>query len=149
MNRREYFSRTGAYKVNHFGTLHDSGVNEFVITLHSKTIPSGIKELLDSELNVPIKCNEIGGLNNRGGLINVSPEAERVRYPNCFRIESLNIDYAGNVVLCCNDYKSSIIFGNVGEEDLLHIWNNLKYKELRKRLQKQLYDLPICKKCVG
>jgi len=128
--------------------LSNSGVNKFVITQHSKTMPSGIKELLDSELKVPIIINKIEKLSNRGGLINVSP-AEREKYPDCFLIESLTIDYAGNVVLCCNDYNSSIILGNVGEKDLLHIWNNPRYKKLRKMLCKRLYDLPICQKCVG
>ena len=128
--------------------LSNSGVNKFVITQHSKTMPSGVKELLDSELNVPIIINKIEKLSNRGGLINVSP-AEREKYPDCFLIESLTIDYAGNVVLCCNDYNSSIILGNVLENDLLHIWNNPRYKKLRKMLCKRIYDLPICQKCVG
>jgi radical SAM protein with 4Fe4S-binding SPASM domain len=131
-----------------YQVLSDSGISMFLITQHGKTMPYGIRELLGSELNVPIVFNELEELTNRGGLINVSPAKREVR-PICSWTESVTIDYAGNVVLCCNDYNSSIIFGNVGEEDLLHIWNNPKYKRLRKELQKGLYDLPLCQKCVG
>jgi radical SAM protein with 4Fe4S-binding SPASM domain len=81
-------------------------------------------------------------------LIDVDPAAEK-KYPNCFLYESLIIDYAGNAILCCNDYHSSIIFGNIAQDTLLNIWENKKYKKLRKRLRKRIYDLPICQICVG
>lgn len=142
------FSNGDLLDKSRYHVLCEAGVSEFRITQHGKTTPLGIRELLDAELDVPITCNVLTKFNNRGGLIEVSP-VTRQKYPNCFLYESLTIDYAGNVILCCNDYHSSVIFGNVEQETLLHIWNNPKYKKLRKMLQKRSYNLPICQKCVG
>ena len=57
------------------------------------------------------------------------------------------VDYAGNVILCCNDYFSNIIMGNLENESILEIWHKEKFKKLRENLRKGQLDLEMCKKC--
>jgi radical SAM protein with 4Fe4S-binding SPASM domain len=56
------------------------------------------------------------------------------------------IDWNGNVVLCCNDYFSSIKFGNVENEKFIDIWNSDLYTKTRSDLRHKKFNLDICKK---
>lgn len=61
------------------------------------------------------------------------------------------IDYAGNILLCCNDWNNSFKIGNVFESMFEEIILSPKYQELlecsKKRLLDQKICPPICKKC--
>lgn len=90
----------------------------------------------------PSKIN----LYNRGGLIK---NINNLKFkPICMLAsENLTIDWRGNVVLCCNDYLSSIKFGNLKEKTILQIWHNPNFSKIRKNLRNGILDLEICKKC--
>lgn len=85
-------------------------------------------------------------LYNRGGLMeNIGVSKIKL---NCgLPSTDLTIDWEGNVVLCCNDYFSSVKFGNAGNESLVEIWNKDNFKKLRKDLKRGILTLEICKKC--
>jgi len=84
---------------------------------------------------------------NRGGLVASSPES---KLQTCsIPRDCAVIDYRGNVVLCCNDYHGSVTFGNVLNESLMTIWNKKRYRVLRRRRRRGVFDLDICKKCTG
>jgi radical SAM protein with 4Fe4S-binding SPASM domain len=86
-------------------------------------------------------------LSNRAGLID---HAQLETKTNCsLPSDNVTIDYQGNVILCCNDYHSSIKFGNVREQHLLEIWTKPGYQKLRKNLRRGRFDLEICKKCAS
>ena len=54
----------------------------------------------------------------------------------------------GSVVRCCYDCNEDIIFGNIFNDDVLSIWENEKYKELREKLLSNKGD-PFCiKNCL-
>jgi len=136
--------------------LIKAGLDKITVTQYSKIMPPKTKEVLEYlEKNPHIKniikyrIQNTQELSNRGGEIEVetSPNYERpiCRYPH----SAQTIDYAGNWILCCNDYHSTIKFGNLENESLLEIWNKPRFKLLRKELKKGIYRLPICKKCVG
>ncbi len=137
--------------------LVDNGVKLFIITQYADSVPPNIKDLLDYLKTRPKKENKIKyrilgediGLSNRGGEINVKKNIDYERpictYPNT----AIPIDYNGNVILCCNDYHSSITFGNLKKEKLLDVWRKPHYKKLRDEMRKGIFKLPICKKCVG
>ncbi|MBN2421473.1 SPASM domain-containing protein, partial [Candidatus Woesearchaeota archaeon] len=90
--------------------------------------------------------NQETKLFNRAGLVKVKNQSVLKK---CFMANDVNIDYEGNVVLCCNDYFSSIKFGNVKKEKLIDIWNKPNYRKIREDLEKGIFNLDICKKCVG
>lgn len=61
-------------------------------------------------------------------------------------INTITIRSDGNVVPCCYDLTSKLVMGNVYENDLLEIWNNVKYLELRKSIKTKQY-MSICDNC--
>jgi len=134
-----------------------SGVDSFFITQYFKEIPPNIKKLLIYLRNKPKKHNKIKyrvlgselSLSNRGGEIKVDNPVDSERPICAYPKNILNIDYFGNVILCCNDYHSSIIFGNLKREKLLNIWNKSDYRKFRKELKKRIFKLSICRRCVG
>ena len=44
------------------------------------------------------------------------------------------MDIDGNVLLCSSDWKRTTIMGNILKENIYKIWNNNKYKKIRKNL---------------
>lgn len=137
--------------------LIERGVDRFFITQYGKTMPPAIKEIFEylkdkSKREKKIVYRTLGkdlGLSNRGGEIKVENVVDYERpiciYPNT----SIHVDFQGNIVLCCNDYHSSVKLGNLKNESLLEIWNKPNYKNLRRDLRRKIFHLPICRKCVG
>ncbi len=142
-----------ALSIKKFYELTSTGVDNFRITQHGESMSENMKLLFnylnDSQKSIIkyIHFNSTTPLSNRGGT--VKPEIlERV--PGCADLTNpVTIDYDGNVILCCNDYFSTIKFGNIKEQKFLDIWFSDKYKILRKQLRKKQYRLPICLKCIG
>jgi len=133
--------------------LLNKGVDSFFITQYGDIMPENIKMLLSSlpkeHKIIYRQLNNDTGLSNRGGEIKVSKCVDYEKPVCTYPTASLCIDYDGNIVLCCNDYHSSIKLGNVRNEKLLDIWRKPHYQKLRKEISKGIYTLPICQKCVG
>jgi radical SAM protein with 4Fe4S-binding SPASM domain len=56
--------------------------------------------------------------------------------------EWLNVNSAGNVFLCCNDYNFDYKFGNLGEQSLREIWLGELHTQIVEKAYKE-----ICMKC--
>lgn len=134
--------------------LINAGVSIIHISQYTPKILPNMKEIFEYLKSCPKNENKITYRNfgkdsvlfNRGGEIDAKNISET---PICANPENpLTIDYEGNVILCCNDYHSSIKFGNLKKEKLIDIWNKPLYKKIRQELEKGIYSLPICKKCV-
>jgi radical SAM protein with 4Fe4S-binding SPASM domain len=136
-----------------YNELAESGVDYITISQHTPLLPDGLNELfsyLKKRKDNPIriayrKLAEQSHLCNRGGILKTEKveRMERCIYPS----SSMTIDYAGDVVLCCNDYFSSIKFGNLKEEKMKDIWNKHSYRKIRKNTAKGNFELEICQKC--
>ncbi|MEK6875352.1 MAG: radical SAM/SPASM domain-containing protein [Nanoarchaeota archaeon] len=137
--------------------LLKSGLDRFFITQYTSVKPKNIDKIISYLKDKPKKDNLINyrvlgkdiGLSNRGGEIKVDKCVDFERPICLYPTTAIHIDYFGNLVLCCNDYHSSVIFGNIKNEKLLNIWDKPSYKKLRKELRKKNFYLSICKKCVG
>lgn len=146
-------SNGDALSIKKFDELTSAGVDNFIITQHGESMSENMK-LLFNYLNNSQKSiieyihfNSMTPLYNRGGTVK---QEVLNRFPRCADLTNpVTIDYDGNVILCCNDYFSTIKFGNIKEQKLLDIWFSDKYKFLRKKLRKKQYRLPICLKCIG
>ncbi|MFH1358682.1 MAG: radical SAM/SPASM domain-containing protein [archaeon] len=134
--------------------LINAGADSFTISQYTPEMTEGMKQVFEYLKKRP-KENKINyrvfkedtAICNRGGEIEVKKPWEK---PLCtYPINFINIDYNGNMVICCNDYHSSIKLGNLNQERLIDIWFKPYYKNLRKSLRKGVYDLLICKRCVG
>jgi radical SAM protein with 4Fe4S-binding SPASM domain len=139
-----------------YKNLLKKGLDKINISQYGDSMPPNTKNVLDCINKNPSVKNIIHyrilnqkELSNRGGEIQLetSPNYERpiCGYPNAAQ----TIDYAGNWVLCCNDYHSEISFGNLNQESLLAIWNKPIFKKIRKETRNSVFRLQICRKCVG
>jgi cyclic pyranopterin phosphate synthase len=138
-----------------FKKLVDIGINNFLITQHDETMTTNMKHLFTFLIKNPEHEKKIAYLHfeentplfNRGGLVKpkVHLNSPRCSYPE----NPLVIDYAGDVVLCCNDYLKNMVFGNVKTQKLTDIWFSDKYRSMRKQLRKMNFSLSICKNCIG
>ena len=67
--------------------------------------------------------------------------------------KQFGILWNGNIVACCQDPDGREILGNIGESSLYDIWNGIKYKEFRDRVDKALIspdnEPAICKTCLS
>lgn len=61
-------------------------------------------------------------------------------------IETITFRWNGDVVPCCYDITSNYVIGNIMEESLSEIWNNERYKQLRRSIHLRKY-LPLCAEC--
>ena len=139
-----------------FNKLIDAGVYEFIISQHSKKPTKNMKILMKYAKNNPERGMKLKSyfptikskvLYNRGGLIGI-PKRRIVKLRKCmFPSNVLVINHKGDIILCCNDYFGRIVFGNVGKKTISEIWNQPKYKKIRKNLRKGKFDLDICRKC--
>ena len=134
--------------------LLDVGLDSFGVTQYGEIVPPNTQKVLDylkanPEVENKIKYRILGEevLYNRGGEIELKKLPDRPPCQYCPKV--LILDYNGDAILCCNDYHSVVKFGNVRGETLTEIWNKPTYKKIRKELNKGIFNLPICKKCVG
>ena len=135
--------------------LIKNGVDIFHVTQYSNKMPPNMKKLFDYLKTRPKKENKISyrkfaedfALYNRGGNIDIPKKWGKpfCTYPTTF----LTIDVDGNVILCCNDYQSSVKFGNLKKETIMEVWEKPFYKKVRRNIRRNIFFLPVCKKCVG
>jgi len=133
-----------------FTTLVRAGVHDFLITGHGGNMPEHIKKLMSTDLGKQmIHFNTIDQnktpLFNRGGL--VKPKKQIVMKNCILASEHLVIDCQGNIILCCNDYLSSIKFGNVNEEKIIDVWRRKEFRKIRNETKRGKYMLDICRQC--
>lgn len=87
-------------------------------------------------------------LQNRSGHI---PGARQLTSPlplACPRpFQQMYINYRGEAVLCCNDWRSEVIMGDTAQTTLDAIWLNDKYQAYRRHLQHKNRALPLCATC--
>jgi radical SAM protein with 4Fe4S-binding SPASM domain len=135
--------------------LIDAGVDIFHISKHGKELAKGFINLYNG-LNIEEQKTRFKIIDfyenykssqnlffNRGGEV---PLKKPKRHPLCcVYVTYPVINSKGDVILCCNDYHSSRIFGNILEKRLSDIWQDSL--RLRRRIFKGYFDLPICKNC--
>ena len=135
--------------------LVDAGVDGFLVTQHGKKPAPELVRLRQHRDHHPEPHVRFDyrmftretELSNRAGLVDHG--ALETKSECSLPAENVTIDHAGNVVLCCNDYHSSVKFGNVHEAHLAQIWQGARYQQIRKGLKQGRFDLEICRKCAS
>jgi radical SAM protein with 4Fe4S-binding SPASM domain len=146
----QLFTNGDFLTVDLYKELIKTGVRQFYITQHLPELSGNVKKVLDyrkeyGDGKVLLLCFRRDKLNNRGGSVEVEGAVaiKKCKWP----LHSIGVDYAGNVLFCCNDYFSTVKLGNINSERLIDIWNKPYYKKLRKEVKKGIFELEICKKC--
>gem|GEM_PF-542153 len=57
------------------------------------------------------------------------------------------VNYLGQAVLCCNDWRFEVVMGDTAESSLAEIWMNDKYQMYRHNLQQKNRAMPLCATC--
>lgn len=87
-------------------------------------------------------------LQNRSGNI---PGARCIPEPlalGCQRpFQQMYVNYRGEAVLCCNDWRATVIMGDTAHVTLADIWRNDKYQRYRDNLQRKNRAMPLCNTC--
>jgi radical SAM protein with 4Fe4S-binding SPASM domain len=87
-------------------------------------------------------------MQNRSGN---TPGARQVAAPlsvGCPRpSQQMYVNYRGEAVLCCNDWRFEVIMGDTAQATLAEIWMNDKYQRYRHNLQQKNRAMPLCNTC--
>ncbi len=136
--------------------LVEAGVDTLLVSQYEGNLRADEETYVDAARDVSprarktIRYRTLGDedfLSSSGGLVRVKKPVTKSR---CMQASlSCVVDFRGDVVLCCNDYNGNHVFGNVGKEHILDIWNKPEFKKLRKQLRHGDFQLDICKTCAA
>jgi len=134
-----------------FESLIEAGMNEIHVTLHDMDPSAAMKRLQPLIDRHPshIRANPIHGsryLTNRGGAIELDVPS-RIR--RCFYLGTAVINRKGDMLLCCNDYFQTHVFGNVMNKSIEEIWKGTEFKRVRRQAWKGRPVLEICRRCLS
>jgi len=116
-------------------------VDLFRITNHGGLVVESLPK--DKRISVKVLEEQ----NPRGGLINPPNREKTSRF--CFmNTHYLWIDFRGNVVLCCNDYFSRHVFGNVKKESIIDIHDKPRFRMMRASLRRGRSVTEMCRWCL-
>lgn len=153
-----YLNTNGvALTIEKYKKLQEAGIDYLMISQYTSEMLPNVKEFFEYMKTRPASENKAKyrifkeeelATSNRGGEVEVPTIAERpfCAYPGHY---DLNINFNGDVVLCCNDYHGKMTFGNVKEKRIMDIWRQPHFHKLRKEVRTGIYKLPMCKKCMG
>jgi radical SAM protein with 4Fe4S-binding SPASM domain len=147
--------------IEKYEKLKKAGVGEIVVSRHTKHPLTNVIDLFDHKKknndNLPLSYDDSivsdVGLFNRAGTINEKDlkEFKKITFKKCiWNVLNCTIDVKGNIILCCNDYDSEMILGNINKNTIREIWNKPKNKKIRSwALNGEFDKIPICKKCTS
>ncbi len=130
-----------------FRNLIRKGVDHFFITDYDDEEKPFLR-LISEEcpLHVTLrKVESIKKYDRAGKIYNMKSELVNP----CLRPSGqLTVNWKGDVILCCNDFYSDFVFGNVNNSNLIDIWQSTKFDSYRKILLKgQRSKISICHHC--
>lgn len=85
-----------------------------------------------------------GGVNN---IIYNTPFKIDKRWPCFYLWNNITVDVEGNLIMCCRDYESRVIFGSLLRQNLKEIRDSKKFIELQKNHLKHDFASPVCNAC--
>jgi radical SAM protein with 4Fe4S-binding SPASM domain len=85
---------------------------------------------------------------NRGGLVKQLPGPNSMKgAKTCHRPTFATINIDGKMLLCCCDFKSAHVMGDITQHSIRDIWNSYEYTPLRSRIRRGIFDTDMCRKC--
>lgn len=80
-------------------------------------------------------------------IIQTTPFKKNKRWPCIYFWQNITVDVDGNVVLCCRDYESKGVFGNLLKQDIKEIRNSSEFKKAVERQLNFDFAMPVCANC--
>ncbi len=116
-------------------------------TLVAATCQTSNRQRTETMLDGIVDRVDFANVHNWAGALGMLT-GQRVRKP-CDRLwRTFTVLVNGDVSLCCLDYSGKEILGNIAAAPILDIWNNHRYRELRRLHRNSRQDqIPLCKNC--
>jgi len=125
-------------------------ISSIVVGENEKSIRQHLKNWQGKVNSVTVSlAHQWGG----GVEINSKFKTQNSKFKRIYPCRSLwhtfVIDSSGNFVICCRDYESKYVLGNIRSHTFTQIWENLTIKRFRYlHLKYSLKELPkMCQKC--
>ena len=107
-----------------------------------------IRELWYNPEETTLSLMERNNFNNRSGSVNVDMENKNGKSPCYLPFYKLVLDWNGDALLCCNDWKRAHKgFGNINTESLSEIWYSDEFIKVRDNLILGERKGPACSNC--
>jgi len=136
--------------MDYYNMLFEKGMSQVLITCYNKETEEKFKKYEDGKkvrLFVVWNRDRQKIFMNRAGNIKVGRDV-LVLKPCDKALKQAMIDYQGNMVLCCADYYSTTIAGNVMDKNVIDLWNCDKFLEIRYYLKRGMRDkIGLCSQC--
>ena len=144
------YSNGELLNIDWYKKLVSVGVKRFSVTQHLKNQSKGTLDVIRYREkhgydNVEFTYTRLKHINSRGGLVDVDEGELRqeCNYPD----HHVGISFDGQIMICCNDYLNEVNVGNVGNENIIDIWQKPIYKDIRTNIRSGNFTLDICKNC--
>lgn len=102
-----------------------------------------------AERDVTFKIHQ---LDNRAGddISELSARKPKLRRNCDLFLKQAYVLYNGDVIICCHDWRRTVVIGNLKEQSLKEIWNSERFIKLIREYQSgDFSNLKICKTCTG
>jgi radical SAM protein with 4Fe4S-binding SPASM domain len=123
--------------------LLDLGVTKFFITKHEDVKKAYVFEKTYKKLSKSLKSTihyqdftQID-YSNRAGLLKDVATEDVGATPCYLPLYLMVITLKGNVLPCYEDFYQTLSMGNVGDTNIMDIWNSKKYSEFRNELRRK------------
>lgn len=140
---------------NYTQKLLDAGVNQIIVTKHDGAPTKNLDQVLaampeeQERGRIIVRTLDEIKLWNRAGLVNV-PQNKVLHLERCrMASNQLTLDWRGNVIFCCNDYKTRHVEGNITKRSIKEIWEDPIFVARREQARRGLYTLALCRSCMG
>jgi len=121
------------------------GIDRIDISLYSKQEKERLKKIQFNAIEYNFLDNCIHSLDDR---LNIYTKNIKICTLPCYSLsKEIIVRYTGEVVLCCLDWKSKYIFGNLEFATLQDIFDKHDVIEIQNSLSRGNRILEICKRC--
>ena len=89
-------------------------------------------------------------MDNRAGvdIKNLAISKPRLRRNCTLFLKQAYVVYNGDVILCCHDWRRSVVLGNLREQSLAEIWNSKRFKDIiHEYYAGDFTNCEICRTC--
>lgn len=91
--------------------------------------------------------NRAGSVKLKNEKFELKPLKEPLKQSCYYPFYKVLIDHNGDVLMCSNDWKKELPMGNLNYDNLISIWSNEKFIELRKKLINNNRNHKPCNVC--
>lgn len=123
-----------------------------VTTIHTKLVEHELPfaRAYWAERGVEFKDHRLDNRAGTGAVADIQPESESFKPKrDCdLFLKQAYIVENGDMIICCHDWKQSVVVGNVARSSIAEVWNSKRFKSLIYEYFAGKFDnIEICRNC--